>query len=87
MPASEPIATYSSLGTTVILYANRLDLQLPGGIFAKKETILYRNITSIERPPLLNGIHIKTSDGKTHRISLLNPADTMKLKEHLESLL
>lgn len=85
--AIEPVAKYSSMGTTVTLYNNRMEIQLPGGVFGKKEMIIYRNITSIERPPLLNCFDIKTSDGKKHRVSLLNPAETMKLKEHIESLL
>lgn len=85
--SAEPIAKYSSGGTTVTLYANRMEVQLPGGLFGKKEMILYRNIASIEKPPLLNCIDIKTNDGKKHRIALLNPAETKKLKEHIETLL
>lgn len=84
---TDPIAEYSSLGTKVILYKNRLELQLPGGLFGKKEMIIYRNITSIEKPALLNCIDIKTSDGKKHRIALMPPSETEKLKKQLESLL
>jgi hypothetical protein len=81
----KPLAEYKSLGTVVTLYANRMEIKLPGGLFGKKEMIPYRNITSIEKPPLLNCIDITTSDGKKHRISLLT--ETNKLKEHIESLL
>lgn len=87
MPATEEIAKYSSMGTTVILYANRMEIQLPGGFFGKKETIIYRNIASVEKPPLLNCIDIKTNDGKKHRVALLPPSQTEKLKQHIESML
>lgn len=85
--STEPVATYSSLGTKVTLYNNRMEVQLPGGLFGKKEMILYRNISSIEKPPLLNCIDIKTNDGKKHRISIMPPSQMAKLKEHIESLL
>jgi|CXWL01.1.fsa_nt_gi hypothetical protein len=87
MSTSDSVAKYSSMGTTVILYANRMEIQLPGGFFGKKEMIIYRNITSIEKPPLLNCIDINTSDGKKHRVSLMPPSQTDKLKQHIESLL
>ena len=84
--STEPISQYKYLGTHVIVYNNRLELKLPGGIFGKKELIIFRNIASIEKPPLLNCIDIKTNDGKKHRISL-KPTDTKLLKEQIESLL
>lgn len=85
--STEPIAEYSSMGTKITLYNNRLELKLPGGFFGKKETIPYRNIATIEKPTLLNCIDIKTNDGKKRRIALMPPSETIKLKEHIESLL
>ena len=84
--STEPISNYSYLGTHVTVYSNRLELKLPGGIFGKKEMIIFRNIASIEKPPLLNCIDIKTNDGKKHRISL-SPTETNLLKSQIESLL
>jgi len=86
MSNTNAIANYSYLGTKVTVYNNRMEVQLPGGIFGKKEMIIFRNITSIEKPPLLSCIDIKTSDGKKHRITL-SPSDNKKLKEQIESLL
>ncbi|MGA9396838.1 MAG: hypothetical protein WBV22_01150 [Anaerolineaceae bacterium] len=83
---TEPITEYNYLGTHVTVYENRLELKLPGGLFGKKEMIVFRNIASIEKPPLLNCIEIKTNDRKKHKISL-KPTDTIKLKEQIESLL
>lgn len=85
--STEPVAEYRSMGTVVTLYANRLELKLPGGLFGKKTMIPYRSITNIEKPPLLNCIDISTADGKKQRITLLKPSETLKLKEHIESLL
>lgn len=82
----DPIATYKSIGTTVTIYPNRLEIQRPG-IFAAKITIPFRNIASIQRPSLLNRIDIKTNDGKTQTITMLNPTETMKIKDQIESLL
>lgn len=87
MSNTESVAIYRSMGTIVTLYNNRLELKLPGGLFGKKEMIPYRSITTIEKPPLLNCIDIHTADGRKHRISLLKPSETIKLKEHIESLL
>lgn len=84
---TEPIAVYSSMGTKVTLYSNRLELQIGGGLFAKKETIIYRNISSIEKPVLLNCIDILTNDKKKRRVALMPPSETIKLKEQLETLL
>lgn len=83
---AEPISEYSYLGWAVTVYSNRLELKLPGGLFGKKETIIFRNIASIEKPPLLNCIDVKTNDGKRHRITL-KPSETIALKEQIESLL
>lgn len=82
----KPITQYKYMGIRVDVYNNRLEYIPPGGIFAKKEMIIFRNITSIEHPPLLSCIDIKTSDGKKHRISVA-PGDVNKLKEQIESLL
>lgn len=84
---SETRAVYESLGTQVILYANRLEHKLPGCLFRRTETIFYRNIASIERPPLLAALDIHTSDGKVHRIALNPPAKAEELKNTLEALL
>jgi len=84
---NEPLAEYKSLGTVVTLYANRLEHKLPGCLVSKKETIFYKNITSIEKPPLLAAVDIRTSDGKVHRIALNPPSQSTQLKEHLETLL
>ena len=83
---TEPISQYDYLGWHISVYSNRLEIKLPGGPFGKKEMIAFRNIASIEKPPLLNCIDIKTNDGKKHRISL-KPTDTNLLKEQIESLL
>jgi hypothetical protein len=83
---TEPISKYDYVGFHVSVFSNRLELQLPGGLFGKKEMIPFRNIASIEKPPLLNCIDIKTNDGKKHRISL-KPTETNLLKEQIESLL
>jgi hypothetical protein len=85
MSTNEP-TIYKYLGTKVTVYSNRMEVQLPGGFFGKKEMIPFRNITSIEKPPLLACIDITTSDGKKHRITL-SPSDNKKIKEQIESLL
>ena len=87
MSAPDPIAEYKSMGTVVTLYANRLEYKMPGGMFGKKGMIPYRNIASIEKPPLLNAIDIKTNDGKKTRFSLMPPSKTNELKAQIESLL
>ncbi len=78
----EPISQYKYMGNFVNVYNNRLEY----GILAKKEMIVLRNIASIEHPPLLACLDIKTNDGKKHRIPVA-PGDLMKLKEQIESLL
>jgi hypothetical protein len=85
MSNNEPLATYRLAGITITAYANRLEIQNPGPkLIAKSETILYRNIASIEKPPMLNALDIKTNDGKKHRISL-PPAKLAELKSIIES--
>ena len=85
--STDPLAEYKSIGTQVTVYANRLEYKLPGGFFGKKEMIPFRNIASIEKPPIANAIDIKTNDGKKHRISLMPPSKTDELKAQIESLL
>lgn len=82
----EPISQYKYMGSRVDVYNNRLEYVPPGGIFAKKELIIFRNVASIERPPLLACLDIKTNDGKKHRIPVA-PGEVAKLKEQIESLL
>jgi len=48
----EPIMQYDYLGTHVTVFGNRLEIKYAGGIFGKKEMIVFRNITSIEIPPI-----------------------------------
>ena len=84
---TQPNAVFKSLGTVVTLYQNRLVHKLPGCLFSKTETILYKNITSIESPPLLAAVDIHTADGKVHRIALNPISKAAELKAMLESLL
>ena len=84
---NEAIFTHASLGTTVTVYQNRVEVHYPGCLFGKRETIFLKNIASIEQPPLLNAIDIKTTDGKLHRVSLMPPAKTKELKDTLTGLL
>ena len=77
------IAEYKSLGMKVTLYQNRLEYNYPG----KKEMIPYRNIASIEKPPLLSCLDITTNDGEKHRISLTSMSKINELKAQIEDLL
>ena len=84
--SADEVCRFSSLGTSYILYVNRLEIRSPG-LKPKREVISYRNITTLEKPAFLNRLDVKTNDGKTHKLSLMDPADTARLKERLESLL
>lgn len=84
--STEPISTYSIPGTRINVYPNRLEIKTSGCSFGRRQTILFRNIASIEKPAMLNCIDIHTNDNKKFRIAL-SPSDTKKLKEQLESLL
>lgn len=75
--------TYSSPGTTVTLHENRLEIK----IGAKTEIIPYRNIASVEKPPILNAIDIRTNDGKKRRVALLPPSKTEQLRQRILELL
>ena len=84
--STDPISEYNCAGLHVTVFNNRMEIKPPGGIFAKKKMILFRNIASLEMPPVLNCLDIYTNDGKKHRVSL-KPTETKLLKEQIESLL
>lgn len=62
-------------------------MHYPGCFFGKRETIFFKNITSLESPPVLNAVNIKTNDEKVHRVALMPPAKTKELKDVLKGLL
>lgn len=82
----DPIAQYKYAGNRVDVYENRLEWTPPGGFLAKKELIIFRNIASLEKPPMLACLDVFTNDGKKHRIPVA-PGDIAKLKEQIESRL
>ena len=84
--STEPLATYSIIGTKVTVYSNRIEIQTGGGLFGKKETIAFRHIASVTKPAMLNRLDITTNDKKTYKIAL-SSSDLAKLKEQIESSL
>lgn len=85
---NEPITTYSALGSSITLYQNRLEhKQSACTIVSKRETIFYKNITSIERPPMLACIDVHTSDGKVHRIPINPISKADEIKAQLDNIL
>jgi hypothetical protein len=82
----EAISKYKYTGMRVDVFNNGLEFVQADCLLGKKEMIIFRNIASIERHPLLACIDIKTNHGKNHRIPVA-PGDIVKLKEQIESLL
>lgn len=71
----EPTYTYSRVGFSFTVYANRIDIvdkSAFGAFFTggKKETILLRNITSVDVKGMTRKLTITTSDNKAREFNL-----------------
>ncbi len=65
MPADEPVFEYSRTGFSFKVFANRIDVEKQAILGKKKETILLRNVSSIEVKKATGKIVIKTNDKET----------------------
>jgi hypothetical protein len=84
----ELIKEYKALTNNCKIYQNRIELSYGSGLFGKKYIIPIKNISSIEKPHMLNCVDIKTNDGKKYRIAVtLNPKNTEELRDKILELL
>ena len=84
----EPIKEYKFLGNGCKVYQNRIEISFGKGLFGKTESILIKNISSVEKPRGLNRIDIKTNDGKKHSISVTpKTEDTEELRNIILNLI
>lgn len=71
------IKEYKSIGYTIKVFENRIEWSTGGGMFKKQEMVFFKNISSINKPAMLNRVDIKTNDGKTLKLAVsTNPKVT-----------
>jgi hypothetical protein len=74
---NELIKEYKTVAYTIKVFGNRIEYSTKGGIFKKQEIVFFKNISSVNKPAMLNRVDIKTNDGKTLKLAVsTNPKVT-----------